>query len=64
MTPETPSIALEEDASALVLKSFPEGLRRQVKSLAAMQGKTLKDYVIEVLHEHVGNIETSSLQKG
>jgi predicted HicB family RNase H-like nuclease len=60
MTPETPSIPLEEDTSALVLKSFPEGLRRQVKSQAAAEGKTLKDYVIEALNERVGNIPDSS----
>jgi hypothetical protein len=55
MTPETPTIPLEEDASALVVKGFPEGLRRQVKSLAAAKGKTLKEFVITHLNIAVGN---------
>lgn len=60
MTPETPTIPLESDASALVLKSFPEDLRRQVKSRAAAQGKTLKDYVIEALNVALRNKPQSS----
>ena len=66
MLPEIPSIALEEDTGALFIKAFPEELRRQLKSLAAAQGKYLRDYVIEVLSEHIRNVSniSSSPRKG
>ncbi len=39
--------------AVLNIREFPEDLMRQVKSKAALEGKTLKDFVIEVLSKEV-----------
>jgi len=39
--------------ATVILKEFPEDLHRKIKSVAAMRGLTMKQFIIDVMTEAV-----------
>jgi len=35
------------------IRNIPEGVHRQIKAFAALSGKSVNDYILEILIEHV-----------
>jgi hypothetical protein len=44
---------MEESTSAMMIRDVPIGLRMQLKALAAMQRRRLRDVAIEALREKI-----------
>ena len=49
--------------AALSIKDFPDELYRQLKIQAATESKTLRDYVIGTLEQHIGGKGKSTREK-
>jgi plasmid stability protein len=43
--------------SSLFLREFPDDLRRRVKSAAALQGVTMRDWIVDALREAIDRQE-------
>ena len=47
----------KKDAKVLYLRDAPDSLLRKLKAAAALDGKSMQKYVMEVLHAHVTDLE-------
>ncbi len=47
----------ESDTTVLYLRGTPKEVARKLKAVAALQGKSLTDYVKDLLQEHVTELE-------
>jgi predicted DNA binding CopG/RHH family protein len=45
------------------LRNVPEGLMRRVKAQAALQGLTMRQFVMDVLEEKLAEIEKSNVRR-
>ncbi|MDR4483844.1 MAG: hypothetical protein R3B95_11630 [Nitrospirales bacterium] len=55
----------EAGSTVLYLRGTPKEVARKLKAVAALQGKSLTDYVKDLLQEHVAELEKKGqLPKG
>ena len=47
----------DEKESAIIIRNVPESIRRELKSRAAKEGKSMQGLVLELITRYVGNIE-------
>ncbi len=53
--------AEEPESTILYLRGTPKEVARKLKAAAALQGKSLTDYVRDLLQEHVTELEKKGL---
>ena len=46
-----------DEGRVLYLRGTPDALLRKLKAAAALDGKSLQTYLMEVLHAHVADLE-------
>ena len=51
----------ESDSTILYLRGAPKEVARKLKAAAALQGKSLTDYVKDLLQEHVRELEKKGM---
>lgn len=65
LAPMAKSPRSEEDGAVLFVRQFPKGLLGKLKAAAALGGKTLSQYVVEMFEAHVEELEKKGqLPKG
>jgi hypothetical protein len=50
-------VTARKEAKVLYLRGTPDALLRKLKAAAALDGKSLQTYLMEVLHAHVADLE-------
>jgi len=50
-----------ENSTVLFVREVPERLTRRVKALAALEGKSMRVYLLELLEAHVSDMEKRGL---
>ena len=51
----------EKDSTVLFLRETPKTLTRKIKALAALEGKSMRVYVLELLETHITEMEKKGL---
>ena len=44
----------KEKEKAIIIRNVPESVRRELKSLAAMEGKAMQALILEIIKDRIG----------
>jgi predicted HicB family RNase H-like nuclease len=51
----------EKDSAVLYIRQAPRELAQKLKAAAALQGKSLQSYLLEMLQNHVSELERKGM---